>query len=563
MKKLTLGLFSLLFLFNLASAQPYYQNGDYNPNPIADSCVILYKNFGLRSNDSSTNFEVSKLQNFLQDKGLLNSDPTGYFGRLTENAVKSYQLTNSITQTGYVGSVTRGKIQSETCNSYPVTPIYSQENHLPKTCTMEAKMCPDGSYVGRTGPNCEFTACPNSATNNICVPNVINSWSFWTPEKKCNCPEGTTFLNTSNPKLADQYQFICQSNNNLQDYSIDMSIYSSNLNKYLTKNSNGFYDATDVDGVTKFSITTSNSLANCRTQNQTFPLDFNGLNPPTFFVSDQKYFSQNYDKNSTGLDYYYVTCGDNIKVKKIQKQFTVETKSPVTNNNINICPLGNDFYDANYPNCNCPSQYIKQSAGYTTQGMSYCSNVNNPVAYKPVIYLYPTSTTMVSVKLDYNGKFIATYPTYDNGWKVLAHNDGKIINTIDNREYSYLFWEGIPKEKINYDMSTGFVIKGSDTIAFLQQKLESFGLTPKEYNEFIVFWYPKMKDNKYNLIHFANTKEYDDNAKLTITPKPDSILRVFMVTKPIEKEISIKPQHITPFERKGFTVVEWGGTEIK
>lgn len=27
-------------------------------------------------------------------------------------------------------------------------------------CTMEAKMCPDGSYVGRSGPNCEFSPCP-------------------------------------------------------------------------------------------------------------------------------------------------------------------------------------------------------------------------------------------------------------------------------------------------------------------------------------------------------------------------------------------------------------------
>ncbi len=26
-------------------------------------------------------------------------------------------------------------------------------------CTMDAMMCPDGSYVGRTGPNCEFV-CP-------------------------------------------------------------------------------------------------------------------------------------------------------------------------------------------------------------------------------------------------------------------------------------------------------------------------------------------------------------------------------------------------------------------
>jgi len=27
-------------------------------------------------------------------------------------------------------------------------------------CTQEVKQCPDGSYVGRTGPNCEFAACP-------------------------------------------------------------------------------------------------------------------------------------------------------------------------------------------------------------------------------------------------------------------------------------------------------------------------------------------------------------------------------------------------------------------
>ena len=27
-------------------------------------------------------------------------------------------------------------------------------------CTQDAKLCPDGSYVGRVGPNCEFAACP-------------------------------------------------------------------------------------------------------------------------------------------------------------------------------------------------------------------------------------------------------------------------------------------------------------------------------------------------------------------------------------------------------------------
>ncbi len=31
-------------------------------------------------------------------------------------------------------------------------------------CTMDAMMCPDGKYVGRTGPNCEFV-CSTSATS--------------------------------------------------------------------------------------------------------------------------------------------------------------------------------------------------------------------------------------------------------------------------------------------------------------------------------------------------------------------------------------------------------------
>jgi hypothetical protein len=32
----------------------------------------------------------------------------------------------------------------------------------PVACTMEAKLCPDGTAVGRTGPNCEFAPCPEN-----------------------------------------------------------------------------------------------------------------------------------------------------------------------------------------------------------------------------------------------------------------------------------------------------------------------------------------------------------------------------------------------------------------
>src|SRR3989344_5475658 len=38
--------------------------------------------------------------------------------------------------------------------------IRSLQTTSPVACTMDAKQCPDGSYVGRSGPNCEFAACP-------------------------------------------------------------------------------------------------------------------------------------------------------------------------------------------------------------------------------------------------------------------------------------------------------------------------------------------------------------------------------------------------------------------
>ena len=95
----------------------------------------------------------------------------------------------------------------------------------------------------------------------------------------------------------------------------------------------------------------------------------------------------------------------------------------------------------------------------------------------------------------------------------------------------------------------------------MQETLAEIGLTPREYNEFIVYWLPLMEDNPYNLITFQGDA-YTDGAKLSITPKPDSLLRVFMAWMPLEEPMEIDAPEIKPFERNGFTVVEWGGAEI-
>ncbi|MDT8717125.1 hypothetical protein IAI10_10690 [Clostridium sp. 19966] len=188
-----------------------------------------------------------------------------------------------------------------------------------------------------------------------------------------------------------------------------------------------------------------------------------------------------------------------------------------------------------------------------------CDSPGGEKNAKPVIYLYPASEQTVSVKLDYKGKLTCSYPEYKDGWTVEVKPDGSLINLSDNKEYSYLFWEGISKNK--WDMTKGFVVKGSDTEKFLQEKLAYLGLTTKEYNEFIVYWLPILQENKYNLISFAG-EDYENIAKLDITPKPDSMLRVMMLYKPLDNPVKVEEQKLRPFSRKGFTVVEWGGTKV-
>lgn len=180
-------------------------------------------------------------------------------------------------------------------------------------------------------------------------------------------------------------------------------------------------------------------------------------------------------------------------------------------------------------------------------------------AAKPVIYLYPEHETQVRVSLHYDGALTCTYPACkEDGWQVTAQPDGTLTDA-DGKTYSYLFWEG--NADTAYDMSRGFVVKGADTAAFLQTALGQLGLTPREYNEFIVYWLPKMQDNPYNLIAFQGDA-YTAHARLDITPKPDRVLRVFMAYRPLTQPVDIAPQELKPFARGGFTVVEWGGAEV-
>ena len=176
---------------------------------------------------------------------------------------------------------------------------------------------------------------------------------------------------------------------------------------------------------------------------------------------------------------------------------------------------------------------------------------------KPVIYLYPEETTNVSVKVEPKGGFTFTEPDYGDGWNVLAYPDGKLVDLKSKISYPYLFWEG--RGGIYTTPEKGFVVAVQDIHNFLIEKLTKLGLNDKEQADFIEFWEPRMTGAPYFFVTFMGNKVMDEIAPLTITPRPDSIIRILMDFTPLQEPITVEGYNIKTPERKGFTVVEWGG----
>jgi len=181
-----------------------------------------------------------------------------------------------------------------------------------------------------------------------------------------------------------------------------------------------------------------------------------------------------------------------------------------------------------------------------------------PAACEPIIYLYPQTTQKVSVTFDNIVNLSDSTPEYRNGWNVIADPTGKILNPLDNRTYPYLFWEGW--SLIFPIQSKGFVVKQSEVSKFLTETLPKLGLNEKEKDDFMEAWLPNFSDSPYYFITFLNQRAIDKIAPLQISPKPDTVIRVFMDSKPLEHPINVvEPEFEKVPQRSGFTVVEWGG----
>jgi hypothetical protein len=177
---------------------------------------------------------------------------------------------------------------------------------------------------------------------------------------------------------------------------------------------------------------------------------------------------------------------------------------------------------------------------------------------KPVIYLYPTTPTWVSVQVITSGKVVVSDPLYpQGGWNVLAQPDGTLA--YQNQKYTELFYESSVTDFQKPD--TGVTIATDQLAQRLNEILTQLGLVGHEKQEFLSYWLPRLQNLNTPYIYFSLL---DTSAKATvdnvvISPKPDTQIAFIAyfkgVTKPVENTLQLQPMP----KRVGFVSVEWGG----
>ncbi|MEI6478426.1 MAG: hypothetical protein WCO52_05575 [bacterium] len=174
---------------------------------------------------------------------------------------------------------------------------------------------------------------------------------------------------------------------------------------------------------------------------------------------------------------------------------------------------------------------------------------------KPVVYLYPTKDTQVSVKV--GASITKSEPAYNGGWNVLAKPNGA-LTTAAGKSFGNLFWEGLGNGTYP-TINSGVVVKGSEAAATLKQQLVQLGLNKQEQSDFLDFWLPKLPTTPYVRLSWLGTADMNRLAPLEVTPKPDTVIRVFLDFEGLQQSVSLPAQHLSARARNGFTVVEWGG----
>jgi len=195
-------------------------------------------------------------------------------------------------------------------------------------------------------------------------------------------------------------------------------------------------------------------------------------------------------------------------------------------------------------------------------------NIQVEISLKPIIYAYNNKEIETKIEMELTGELTFSYPEYEEGWDVVVKKEGLSLIKNKTKTYPYLFWEG-ETPGLNFQSSNsnfqGFQINTDSTIQFLENQCGLFGFNQIETTDFITFWAPRIQQHEVAKIEFLLDKQYDVIGKLKVTPKPDNTRRLYIFfqgSDDFDPSLQYEQVDIEPFSRNGFTILEWGGTEL-
>jgi hypothetical protein len=178
---------------------------------------------------------------------------------------------------------------------------------------------------------------------------------------------------------------------------------------------------------------------------------------------------------------------------------------------------------------------------------------------KPAVYLYPTKPSYINVKVDPKGPLTYTDPPYPSGgWTVFAETTGELA--YQNKNYDYLYYEAkLSDNLIDQESKKGYVVSKEILPSLFKEILPKLGLNSKEQTQFSEYWLKVLPDSPYFYVGVVPKETLDNLSPLEITPSPQTVVRVNLYFKPLDKWESVSEPKLSTPNRSGFTVVEWGG----
>ena len=174
---------------------------------------------------------------------------------------------------------------------------------------------------------------------------------------------------------------------------------------------------------------------------------------------------------------------------------------------------------------------------------------------KPAVYIYPDLPGRFQVSLEFGAgiRLTASEPEYGDGWEVAVDSAGRIDGTWD-----YLFYEiamrGAPR------IPVGWCLPWAELMAGIESIITDLGLDAAEKEDFLTYWRSRLPHREFYEINPVMGEDLEHWVKLKVDPAPDATLRFWLFFRGSDKAVALPEPVIPVFERKGTTVVEWGGS---